>query len=313
MTVLTGADPDVLGMLAAIEDVPLSAANLERVRSEQIQLMGPLSDAVERTDYRVPGPPGAPDVALRVHRPRDAAGTLPCVYSVHGGGYIMGSHLGSDGRFDAWCPALRCVGVSVDYRLAPETPFPGPLEDCYAGLRWVHEHATELGVDPARAGIMGGSAGGGLAAGLALLARDRGELAVAFQLLIYPMIDDRQITPSSRADLPVWPPANNQFGWRSYLGPRYGQPDIPAYAAAARATDLAGLPPACVVVGTLGGFLDEDIHYARRLITAGVPTDLHVFAGAPHGFDSLMPDTVVARRALRTLEAWLEPHLHPAR
>jgi acetyl esterase/lipase len=306
---LAQADPDTRAALAELGDRTVQAGNLAQARSRPA-LAVPLSDAVERTDHVVPGPPGAPDITVRVHRPRGADGALPCVYSIHGGGYVMGTHLSDDARFDRWSPSLSCVGVSVAYRLAPETPYPGPLEDCYAGLSWVHEHAAELGIDPARTGISGGSAGGGLAAGLALLARDRGELPVAFQVLSYPMIDDRQVTGSSRAQVPIWGPANNQFGWQSYLGGLYGTDAIPAYAAASRATELAGLPPAFVMVGTLDGFLDEDIEYARRLNAAGVPADLHVFAGAPHGFDSLLPGTAVAGRGRAILEEWLGRHLN---
>jgi acetyl esterase/lipase len=305
-------EPDVQAALAALGDRTVSAASLADARARP-PLPVTLSGAVERTDHVVPGPPGGPGIALRVHRPRGAGGPLPAVYFIHGGGYVMGTHLGDDARFDRWCPALSCAGISVGYRLAPETPYPGPLEDCYAGLRWVHEHAAELGIDPARTGISGGSAGGGLAAGLALLARDRGELPVAFQALIYPMVDDRQVTPSSQAEVPIWNPASNRFGWQSYLGGRYGTGDIPAYAAAARAADLAGLPPAFVMVGTLDGFLDEDIDYARRLNAAGVATDLHVFAGAPHGFDSLMPGTSVARRGRQVLAEWLGRQLAAGR
>ena len=162
--------------------------------------------------------------------------------------------------------------MSVDYRLAPETPYPGPLEDCYRGLVWTYEHADELGIDPERIGIMGVSAGGGLAAALALLARDRGEVPVAFQLLDSPMLDDRQRTPSSRQDgLAVWSRGSNTFGWKSYLGDLYGRDDVPATAAPARATDLSGLPPAFVSVGAVDGFRDEDIDYALRLNQAGVP------------------------------------------
>ena len=311
-SMLAQAEPDIKAAVAELGDRSVSAGNLAEARSRPAPAV-PLSDAVERTDHLVPGPPGAPDVRLRVHRPRAASGILPCVYSIHGGGYVMGTHLGDDARFDRWCPALSCVGVSVDYRLAPETPYPGPLEDCYAGLRWVHAHAAELGVDPARTGISGASAGAGLAAGLALLARDRGELPVAFQALIYPMIDDRQVTPSSHAEVPVWPPANNRFGWQSYLGDLYGTDGIPPYAAASRARDLGGLPPAFVMVGTLDGFLDEDMDYARALAAAGVPADLHVLAGAPHGFDTLMPGTAVAARGRQILEEWLGRQLSPGR
>jgi acetyl esterase/lipase len=296
-------DPDVAAALAGLGDRTVGTGNLAESRARP-PLPAQLSDAVQRTDYVVPGPPGAPDLRVRVHRPRGADGVLPCVYSIHGGGYVMGTHLSDDARFDRWCPELSCAGVSVEYRLAPETPYPGPLEDCYAGLAWVHAHAAELGIDPARTGISGGSAGGGLAAGLALLARDRGELPVAFQTLIYPMVDDRQVTASSHAEVPVWNPVSNRFGWQSYLGELYGTPDIPAYAAATRATGLAGLPPAFIMVGTLDGFMDEDIDYARRLTAAGVAADLHVLAGAPHGFDSLMPGTAVAARGRQLGEEW---------
>jgi acetyl esterase/lipase len=197
------------------------------------------------------------------------------------------------------------VGVSVEAGLAPETPYPGPLEDCYEGLRWTYDHADELGVDRARIGIGGVSAGGGLAAGLALLARDRGEVPVAFQLLECPMIDDRQTTSSSRLDgLPIWSRESNEFGWRSYLGDLYGTDDIPPYAAAARAENLVGLPPALVIVGGADGFRDEDIEYALRLNQSGVPTELHVLPGAPHGVQMFM-DSAVARRWGQIVTEWL--------
>jgi acetyl esterase/lipase len=247
---------------------------------------------------------------VRLHRERDVTEPRPCLISIHGGGYVIGSHLGDDGRFDRWSPALRCAGISVGYRLAPEAPFPGPLEDCYAALRWAWQNAGDLGIDPDRIGVIGGSAGGGLAAGLALLARDRAEFPVAFQVLSYPMLDDRMLTPSAQAGAPLWGPSANQFGWRSYLGAR-GTDDVPGYAVPARAADLAGLPPAFITVGNLDGLMDEDIDYARRLIMAGVPTDLHVFAGGPHAFDSMMPGTAIAARARHVLEDWLRDRLHP--
>lgn len=311
-SLLDQADADVLARLDAIGGFSLDAENLEAMRHQTLRSGAPLSDAVERTDHLVSGSPGGSEVAVRVHRPRGAEGPLPCVYSMHGGGYVIGSQLGDDSLFDAWCPQLPCVGVSVGYRLAPETPFPGPLEDCYAGLRWVHEHADDLGVDSDRIGIIGGSAGGGLAASLALLVRDRGEIPVAFQILRYPMLDDRQITPSSQADVPLWNPPTNRFSWTAYLGSRYASDDVPSYAAAGRATDLAGLPPTFIMVGNIDGLLDEDIDYAQRLLAAGIPTDLHVLEGAPHAFDSMMPDTAVARRARQTLDDWLRARLHPA-
>ncbi len=264
-----------------------------------------LSDAVARTDHVVAE---RPHVSVRVHRADAASGKLPCIYWMHGGGLILGSNVGDDLRFDRWCPRLGCVGVSVEYALAPESRYPGPLDDCYAGLRWVHANADALGIDATRIGIGGASAGAGLAAGLALLARDRGELPIAFQALIYPMLDDRQITTSSQWQDPVWPPVANRYGWDSYLGELRGN-HVPIYAAAARAPDLRGLPPTFISVGALDGFADEDIDYANRLRHAGVPTELHVYPGAPHGFDGLTPGTAIAKRANRDIGEWLAVQL----
>ena len=155
MAVVLNAMPTLIGDLSD-EALPSMRANRLALTDAVV-----LSEEVERADHTVPGPDGAPDIVLRVHRPRDLAGTLPCIYSIHGGGYILGTYEMEDLRFDRWCTKLGCVGVAVEYRLAPETPYPGPLEDCYAGLRWVHDHADELGIDPARTGITGASAGGG--------------------------------------------------------------------------------------------------------------------------------------------------------
>lgn len=302
-------DPDIAAVLGALPiDVgallaSLSDETVAEVRATMSMMPMPeLSDRVERTDHLVDAAAG---VVVRVHRPVGVDGDLPCVYWMHGGGLVLGSHEQDDARFDRWCTLFGCVGVSVEYRLAPETPYPGPLDDCYAGLRWVHDNANEIGVDRSRIGIGGNSAGGNLAAGLALLARDRGELPVAFQLLIYPMIDDRQMTASSQWLDPIWPPSANRYGWTAYLGAAKGGPDVPIYAAAARATDLVGLPPTLISVGAIDGFSDEDIDFAVRLRHAGVPVELHVYPGAPHGFDSLAPTSVIARRANADTEAWL--------
>lgn len=301
-------DPEIAELMNKLPRMaPIAFDRIQAARDQRAaaQVQPVLSDAVERTDYHVSGPKDSPDVLVRVHRPRSAKGQLPCAYWIHGGGYIVGSVALDDARFDAWCQSHNLVGVSVDYRLAPETPYPGPLEDAYAGLKWVHEHAAEIGVDPSRIGIGGQSAGGGLAAGLALLVRDRGEIPITFQLLIYPMIDDRRITASSRWDVPAWPPLSNETGWKAYLGPLFETDDVPVYAAPARAVDLAGLPPAFVNVGTLDGFLDEDVDYAMRMIRSGVPVELHVYPGAPHGFDSAYLSTRLAQQSRRDMEDWL--------
>jgi acetyl esterase/lipase len=197
------------------------------------------------------------------------------------------------------------VGVSVDYRLAPETRYPGALEDCYATWGWLHEHADELGIAIERSGIFGASAGGGLAAALALLSRDRGEFGIAFALLQYPMLDDRQITASSQWDVPIWQPTDNAFGWRAYLGGLYGTDAVPGTAAVARAADLSRLPPTLLVVGSADGFCDEVLEYGQRLNQARVPVELHVYPGAPHGFDFLFPNTAVSRKIRGDMVDWL--------
>jgi acetyl esterase/lipase len=265
-----------------------------------------LSDAVVRTEHQVPGDP---PVAVRVHRAKEAVGLLPAIVTIHGGGYVIGSYDMDSPLLDRWCPGLGVVGVSVEYRLAPETPYPGPLDDCYAALRWTYDNAAELGIDNDRLGVYGLSAGGGLAAGLALLARDRGEVPLAFVLLDCPMLDDRQQTPSIESEgLYVWGHASNEFGWRSYLGDLYGSDDIPPYAAAAREAELAGLPPTCVIVGSIDGFRDEDIDYAQRLNQAGVPCELHVIAGLPHAY-LLVPAAAAVQLAMHNMDDWLTRQL----
>ena len=296
-------DPDVAPVVALMQ-FDLTAESLPTMRGAMAA--GDLSDDVVRTEHVVDGDP---PITVRVHRARNATGVLPCVYSIHGGGYVLGSASMDDGSFDRWCPELGIVGVSVEYRLAPETPYPGPIEDCYRGLQWVVDNAAELGVDPARIGVHGVSAGGGLAAALALVARDRGGPSLAFQLLDCPMIDDRQQTVSSQANgLAVWSKESNTFGWRAYLGSLYGTNDVPTHAAPARETDLRGLPPAFVSVGTVDGFHDEDVDYAVRLNHAGVPTELHVYPGAPHGYQMAL-ESGLAKRAWRDKSDWLRRQL----
>ncbi len=302
-------DADIREMLATTPFTPISGDTLESARINRYSGVPELpSGRVLQWTILVPGPEGAPEVALRIHRPVDAVGTLPCIVWMHGGGLVLGNEEQDDPRFDRWCVRHNMMAVSIGYRLAPETQFPEPIEDCYAGLRYVTDHGGELGVDSDRIGIGGASAGGGLAAALALLARDRGGPKIASQLLIYPMIDDRQITESSSWDVPIWPASSNAFGWTSYLGDAKGTERVSPYAAAARATDLRGLPPAIIAVGALDGFVDENIDYARRLNNAGIPVEFHLYPGAPHGFDALLPRSTVARRAKADIGRWLDRH-----
>lgn len=294
--------PEIAPLLAAMPPFEFSAATLEMVRSAMVPAPPVSTDTVERVDHVVDEARG---VIVRVHRPRDADGSRPCAFSIHGGGYIVGTRDMDDAKLGRWAASLGVVGVSVEYRLAPETPFPGPLDDCSDALTWVFDRADELGVDRERVGVAGVSAGGGLAAALAIRARDAGGPPLAFQLLECPMLDDRQHTHSSTlADLPIWNRDANTFGWQSYLGDRYGSDDVPATAAPARATDLSGLPPAFVAVGSIDGFHDEDLEYATRLNRAGVPTEVHVYPGAPHGFQ-LFGDSSVAAQAARDVDEWL--------
>lgn len=253
---------------------------------------------IEVEDHHVPGLGGAPEVRVRTYRKRGAATPAPAFYWIHGGGMISGSVEGNDIYCAGIAHDLGAVVASVEYRLAPEHPYPAPLEDCYAGLQWFAASAYALGLDPARIAIGGGSAGAGLAAGLALMARDRGEIAICYQHLVYPMVDDRNQTASSYRiqDGRVWNRNLNTVGWNAYLGGRAGQDDVEVYAAPARATDLSGLPPAYICVGTLDLFLDEDIAYARALLAAGVPAELHVYPGAFHGSMNMVPHAALSQR-----------------
>jgi triacylglycerol lipase len=282
-------DPQLLPLLDSMPPMQLSAATLPAMRAAPARFpVRPEDvDRSEMTVRKAPGRDDAPEVAVAIYRPKGSEAILPCILHIHGGGYVVGSVAGNEAAHRALSPDLGCCIVSVDYRLAPETRFPGAVEDCYAALAWTVAHAAELKIDPARIGVMGESAGGGLAAALALLARDRGEYALAFQHLIYPMIDDRTCVaadPHPYVGEFVWTPERNHFGWSSLLGVEPGSEGVSPYAAAARAEDLSGLPPTYIATGALDLFLEEDLEYARRLIRAGVPVELHVYPGGFHGF-----------------------------
>jgi acetyl esterase/lipase len=224
---------------------------------------------------------------------------------MHGGGTVIGNRFMDNARLNEWCRLLSCACVSVEYRLAPEAPYPLPLDDCDNGLRYIVDHAASLRLDPSRIGVGGRSAGGLLAAALGLRWRDQGLDGLRFAYLEYPMLDDRMTTPSSALDgLPMWSRESNAFGWRSYLGERYGTDDVPPDAVPARAAELAGLPPTFISVGTADCLRDESIDFAARLCRAGVSTELHVYAGAIHGFD-MFADCAVAKCAARDSTDWL--------
>ncbi|MEU0356745.1 alpha/beta hydrolase [Streptomyces cyaneofuscatus] len=296
-------DPEMAAALAA-EPLPptvldgLDREGLAALRAARAAAASPPpAEGVLVADHRLPGPH---PLRVRVYRPHEAARLpLPCLVWIHGGGLVLGTPETDDARVSRYVLEAGCAVVSVDYRLAPEHPFPVPAEDCYRALRWTAEQAGALGVDAERIAVGGISAGGGLAAATALLARDRGGPRLVFQLLLCPMLDDRNTTASSRefTDPVTWPRANNVYGWAALLGPLAGGEEVSSYAAPARAADLSGLPPAYVDVGELEVFRDECAQYALRLIAAGVSTEFHLWPGAFHGFDGVLPRLTLPRRA----------------
>ncbi len=287
-------DPELRAALDQLGglDAEYSVDRLPALRQMMVDMyaspdaVAPAVPGIERRDILVPGPEGAPEVRVLVYAHTKTGAGRPAYFYIHGGGFIMGSPDFADTANRILARELGCVVVAVGYRIAPETVFPGNVEDCYAALKWLHGHAAELGADPARIAIGGESAGGGLAAALALLARDRGEVPIIHQQLVYPMLDDT--SPASRHPFTGefgWTRERNRFGWACLLGEELGSAKVSPYASPARAESLEGLPPTFIGVGSLDLFLEEDTAYALRLIEAGVPVELHVYPGAYHGSD----------------------------
>ncbi|MDI5936655.1 MULTISPECIES: alpha/beta hydrolase [unclassified Micromonospora] len=293
--------------------VPLTAELIPHSRARTAEsLLG--DDEIRRRwpyDVRerlVPGPPGDPDVALVICRPTWVPGPWPVIYNTHGGGMVSGSHRAADLADElARAQQVGAAVVAVDYRLAPENPDPAPVRDCYAGLVWLAENARELGMDPDRIVVSGNSAGGGLAAGISLLARDRGGPPVRGQMLQCPMLDDRCDTPSARQMVGVglWDHGSNLTGWTALLGDRRATDAVSCYAAPARAIDLSGLPPAFIDVGAVEALRDEAGAFATRIWQAGGEAELHVWSGAFHSFDWWVPHAAVSRAAMDARVVWL--------
>ncbi|MGW5878050.1 alpha/beta hydrolase [Nocardiopsis terrae] len=309
-------DPELAAALAAIGDeVPssitpemlpaLRAGSAARNPGPDVDMT--LDGAFREKGYTARTADGA-EVALTVWQPARTTAATGALYWIHGGGMIMGTHRGWDILpLLEYARELDLVLVSVDYRLAPEHPHPTPVEDCYAGLLWWVEHAAEVGADPARLVVGGLSAGGGLAAATCLLARDRGGPSALGQLLLCPMLDDRNDSASSHqmAGVGVWDRVSNATGWGALLGDRAGGPDVSPYAAPARAEDLSGLPPAFLDVGSAETFRDEVVDYASRIWKAGGNAELHVWPGGFHSFDGFAPDAVLSRSAREQRLPWL--------
>jgi len=304
-------DPELSAVLAALPadlQEPMTIEDIPARREQLTQLLPADDDAlrregsVELSERQIPGPGGAPDLSVLILRPARGQGPWPGVYHTHGGGMVMGTNRTGAEEMALWVGEIGAVAVSVEYRLAPEHPHPAPVEDCYAGLVWTAQHAEELGIDPARLIIAGGSAGGGLAAGTALMARDRGGPALTHQILMCPMLDDRGITPSSQEldGEGVWDRTDNLVGWTALLGDACAGPDVSPYAAPARAGDLTGLPATFIDVGSAETFRDEAIDYAARLSRAGVPVEFHLWPGGFHGFDMIAPQSALAQASRAT-------------
>ena len=302
MDFLAAVDPELAAhpdpflpaaLVTAVGDDPLLARQLnDEVVAQMTQELSPSTvTAEERT---IPGPDG--EIPIVIYQPPDEA-PRPGLLWIHGGGYITGTARDDINGY-AFAEHVGATVVSVDYRLAPEVTYSESVSDCFVALNWLVDHAGELGVIKNRVAIGGASAGGGLSAGLTLYNRDQGGPAIAFQLLIYPMIDNTHNTPSGHEITfeRVWNRAVSLKAWRMYLGEEYGTDQVSPYAAAARATDLSGLPPAFVTVGTLDLFRDESIDYAQRLMAAGIPTELAVYPGMYHGGETLVPQAALSRR-----------------
>lgn len=292
-------DPDLAPLIALTAQSAHALGEQSPMMAALLAQPMPSSDTVDIREVRMIGPKGAPEVRGLLYQPKARSGKSGAMLHIHGGGFITGAPEMSAASNLAIAEKLGVIVLSVDYRLAPATKYPGAVEDCYAALGWLHEHALELAIDHEHIIVGGESAGGGLAAALALLARDRGLYKIAYQHLIYPMIDDRTaVDPdiSPFAGQFIWPQAANLFGWTALLDCPPGADDVSSHAAPARAENLAGLPPAFIACGALDLFVDENISYARRLIQAGVPTELHIYPGAPHGFQ-MVRDAAVSKRA----------------
>ena len=313
MTTRHLVDPELIEALDTFPKYHFTTESLPNIRTSFKELTTPQPSEVHPefsmisvSERYISGPPGAPDVCVLIYLPTHVSTLRPALLWMHLGGYVFGRADQDDLKLKSIAANVGCAVLSVDYRLAPETPYPGQVEDCYAALRWVYMHADELGVDRTRIAIGGASAGAGLTAALGLLTRDRAEVPLVFQLLLYPMLDDRAVTatdPNSYTGEYIWTADSNRFGWTALLGQQPGGPDTSPYASAARADHLEGLPPTFIGVGSIDLVLEEDLEYARRLMRAGVLTELHVYPGAYHAFD-IAKDAKVTQSFIRNqLEA----------
>jgi acetyl esterase/lipase len=272
-----------------------------------------IPEGIDLEQVYVQSQDGKQAIRLRVYKSKHVTALAPALVWIHGGGFIIGSPEQDDAYAFELARELGIVIVSIDYRLAPQHPFPTPLDDCYTALQWVHTHTQQMGVDPSRIAVGGASAGGGLAANLVQLAQDRGEIPLVLQLLVFPMLDDKTAlrTNLPHAELMIWNQKSNRFGWESYLHQACGSNPVPHYAVAFEREDLTGFPPAWIGVGTLDLFHDEDVAYAQKLRNCGVDCELVIVPGAFHGFDVLNDGVSVIQDFRKSQMAALKRYLFP--
>lgn len=294
-------NPELLPALEMFQDLDLRPEYIQAIREGMVQMRQPASvdESLSLTDEIIVGPDANP-LPLRIYRPKSSNERLPALLWIHGGGYILGSIEDNDDLCMRFVKEANCVVVSVDYRLAPEHPYPAPIEDCYSALKWIADNAESLNIDANRIGVAGASAGGGLTAALTLLARDRQYPSLCFQMPLYSMIDDRNNAPSTNEIKEgfVWNQKTNEAGWKMYLGKLSGTDHIPAYAAPARAEDYRNLPYTYTCVGQLDPFRDETLTYVTKLAQAGVDVEFHLYPGCYHSFEGINPNADISVRAV---------------
>ena len=294
---LSQIHPELLPIAKMSPRFSFSRKNLWLVNALISLMPGTKTPAISVENTFIPGQDDRTKIRLRIYKPVSSVAPMPVLIWLHGGGYVMGKPEMDDRSCIDYVHRLGITVVSVDYRLAPRHPFPAGLDDCASALQWVGANSDRLGFDPQRIAVGGNSAGGGLAAALVQLARDRLEIKPIFQLLVYPMLDDRTVLRTDIDDRSniAWDQKSNRFGWESYLAKPCGAEDVPAYAVPARRQDLAGLPPAWIGVGSLDIFHAEDVAYAQRLIECGIECEMKVVAGGFHGFDVFNPKLPVVQ------------------
>ncbi|MDF2014701.1 alpha/beta hydrolase [Priestia megaterium] len=295
---------ELLTGLKVFPDLDLRPENLQASREEILQMRPPtvVDEFLSLKDEVIVGPDANP-LPLRIYRPKSINEPLPVLLWIHGGGYILGSIDDDDNTCMRFVKEANCVVISVDYRLAPEHPYPASIEDCYSALKWIADNAEPLNIDSNRIGVAGASAGGGLTAALTLLARDRQYPSICFQMPLYPMIDDRNNTPSTNEikEGLVWNQKTNEAGWKMYLGEIYGTDNIPPYAVPARADDYRNLPYTYTCVGQLDPFRSETLTYVTKLAQAGVDVEFHLYPGAYHWFEQLNPNVNISIYAVNEI------------